>query len=169
MRGNFSTNSVKHNLQESFCWLNRKEREGISHLHTAISSKVVGKSARDNPERCCGWFWVHSVLRRNLKEWHEGPRTYVFECYRKAANVGSTATLFVRNTVLTISHITSRDCRVHVFSDNLSRKSCIADSIKAALGLGIGSCALGSNCLVVTQVNHCIVPYAQLPKQPFLI
>ena len=30
MRGNFSTNSVKHNLQESFCLLNRKEREGIS-------------------------------------------------------------------------------------------------------------------------------------------
>ena len=26
--------------------------------HTAISRKVVGKSARDNPERHCGWFWV---------------------------------------------------------------------------------------------------------------
>ena len=25
---------------------------------TAISRKVVGKSARDNPERHCGWFWV---------------------------------------------------------------------------------------------------------------
>ena len=75
----------------------------------------------------------------------------------------------VRNSVLIISHITFRDCRVHIFSDNLSRKSCISDSIKAALGIGIGSCALGSYCLVVTQVNHCIVPYAQLPKQPFLI
>ena len=27
--------------------------------HTAISKKVVGKSARDNPERHYGWFWVH--------------------------------------------------------------------------------------------------------------
>ena len=27
--------------------------------YTAISRKVVGKSARDNPERCCGWFWEH--------------------------------------------------------------------------------------------------------------
>ena len=26
--------------------------------HTAISRKVVGKSARDNPVRYCGWFLV---------------------------------------------------------------------------------------------------------------
>ena len=31
----------------------------------------------------------------------------------------------VRNSVLIISHITFRDCRVHSFSDNLSRNSCI--------------------------------------------
>ena len=31
----------------------------------------------------------------------------------------------VRNSVLNISHITFRDCRVHSFSDNLSRNSCI--------------------------------------------
>ena len=29
------------------------------HSYTAISRKVVWKSARDNPERHCGWFWVH--------------------------------------------------------------------------------------------------------------
>ena len=29
----------------------------------------------------------------------------------------------VRNSVLIISHITFRDCRVHIFSDNLSRNS----------------------------------------------
>ena len=29
----------------------------------------------------------------------------------------------VRNSVLNISHITFRDYRVHIFSDNLSRKS----------------------------------------------
>ena len=27
-----------------------------TELYTAISRKVVGKSARDNPERHCGWF-----------------------------------------------------------------------------------------------------------------
>ena len=31
----------------------------------------------------------------------------------------------VRSSVLNISHITFRDYRVHIFSDNLSRNSCI--------------------------------------------
>ena len=35
----------------------------------------------------------------------------------------------VRNSVLIISHITFRDCRVHMFSDNLSRNSCILWSL----------------------------------------
>ena len=30
----------------------------------------------------------------------------------------------VRNSLLRISHITFRDCRVYIFSDNLSRNSC---------------------------------------------
>ena len=30
----------------------------------------------------------------------------------------------VRNSVLIISHVTFRDCRLHIFSDNLSRNSC---------------------------------------------
>ena len=34
----------------------------------------------------------------------------------------------VRNSVLNIFHITFRDCRVHIFSDNLSRNSCIYTS-----------------------------------------
>ena len=32
----------------------------------------------------------------------------------------------VRNSVLIISHITFRDCRMHSFSDNLSRNICIS-------------------------------------------
>ena len=36
-------------------------------MYTAISRKVVGKSAQDNHERYCGRFWVH------LKEWHKRP------------------------------------------------------------------------------------------------
>ena len=38
--------------------------------------------------------------------------------------VGSTATV-IRNSVFTIFHITFRDCRVYIFSDNFSRNSCI--------------------------------------------
>ena len=28
-------------------------------MYTTVSRKVVGKSARDNPKRYCGWFLVH--------------------------------------------------------------------------------------------------------------
>ena len=41
---------------------------------------------------------------------------------RKATKVGSTATVS-GTSVLNISHITVRDCRVHIFSNNLSRKN----------------------------------------------
>ena len=34
----------------------------------------------------------------------------------------------VSNSVLIISHITFRDCRVHIFSDNLSRNNCINEN-----------------------------------------
>ena len=34
----------------------------------------------------------------------------------------------VRNSVLIIAHITFRDCRVHFFSDDLSRNSCIGET-----------------------------------------
>ena len=37
-----------------------------------------------------------------------------------------------RNCVLTIFHITLWDCRVHIFSDNLSRNSCIQSNLDVA-------------------------------------
>ena len=33
-------------------------------LNTAISRNVVAKSARDNPERYCGRFWVHCSSKK---------------------------------------------------------------------------------------------------------
>ena len=32
--------------------------------YTAITRKVVGKSARDNPERYCDCFWVHCSSKK---------------------------------------------------------------------------------------------------------
>ena len=62
-------------------------------IYTAISRKVVGRSARDNPERYCWWFWVH-CSSRHLKEWHERPWTYVRAAKGKQQlKVGSTATV----------------------------------------------------------------------------
>ena len=70
-------------------------------MHTTIPKGIVGG-------------FVCPVLQRNLKEWHARPRTYVRECWWKATKEGSTTTV-VRNSVLIISHIAFRDCRVHIF------------------------------------------------------
>ena len=77
--------------------------------YTAISRKVVGKSARDNQkfERLARA--AMDVCLRVLKESNKSR----FDSYS------------VRNSVLIISHITFLDCRVlNFFSGNLSRNSC---------------------------------------------
>ena len=74
-------------------------------------------------QSCVGDFKC-TVFQRNLKESYGRPLIYVCECWRKVTKVGSTATV-VRNSVLIISHITFRDCRVHFILDKLSRNSCM--------------------------------------------
>ena len=90
--------------------------------YTAISRKVVGKSARDNPEKHCGWFWVHCFL----KKFQRMAREAMEACLRvlKENNKSRFDSYNVRKIALIISHITFRNC-VHSFSDNLSRNSCI--------------------------------------------
>ena len=77
-----------------------REQPCLKYRYTAISRKVVGKSASDNPERYCGWFWVHCSSR-------------------KATKVGLTATL--SGSVLIVSHITFQVCRVHFFRQPFSK------------------------------------------------
>ena len=43
----------------------------------------------------------------------------------KESNKSRFESYSVRNSELILSHITFRDCRVHIFSDNLPRNSCI--------------------------------------------
>ena len=94
--------------------------KGKINSFTAISRKVVEKSVRDNPERYCGWFWVHCssmIFEKN------GTRDKARDvCLRvlKGSNKSRFDSYSVRNSVLIISHITFRDCRAHIFSDNLS-------------------------------------------------
>ena len=45
----------------------------------SILRKVVGKSARNNPERYCKWF-EFIVLQRNLKKQHKRPWMYMYVC-----------------------------------------------------------------------------------------
>ena len=96
--------------------------------NTAISRKVVGKSARDNPKRYCGRYWV----RCSSKKFERMAQEAMGVCLRvlKESNKRSFDSYSVWNSVLIISHKTFRDCRVHIFTDNISRNSCIQKSVK---------------------------------------
>ena len=93
------------------------------NLYTAISRKVVEKSARNNPERYCGWFWVHCCS----KKFERMAREAMDACLRvlNESNKSRFDGYCIRNSVLIISHVTFRDCSGHIFSDNLSRNGCI--------------------------------------------
>ena len=103
--------------------------------YTAISWKVVGKSACDNPEMYCGWFWVHCSSKKvDRMAWEA-----IDICLRvvKENNKSRFDSYKVRNSVLIISHITFQDCRVHISSDKLSRNSCICFSFVIVLNLSL--------------------------------
>ena len=88
--------------------------------HTAISGKVVGKKCSRQTRKVL-WVVLSSLLfKRRAREAMD-------VCLRvlKESNKSRFDSYSVRNSVLIISHITFRDCRVHMFSDNLSRNSCI--------------------------------------------
>ena len=94
--------------------------------YTAISRKVVGKSARDNLERYCGWFWIRCFSKKFQRMTPEAMEICLREL--KESNKSRFDSYSVRKTeesALLISHITFRDCRMHSFCDNLSRNSCI--------------------------------------------
>ena len=52
----FLTNKKGTNNRLFYFKFIRVRRGPIMQIYTAISRKVVRKSARDNPERYCGWF-----------------------------------------------------------------------------------------------------------------
>ena len=90
----------------------RKIGEKHIFVNTAISRKVVVKSTRNNP-KYCGWLWIHcsskKFQRRAGKGMDERLRVLTESVKSKFDNYS------VRNSVLIISHITFRDCHVHIF------------------------------------------------------
>ena len=109
----------------------------ISPRNCSISEQIVafysyfekgfGKSVRDHPERYFRWFCVHSSSSRKFER---VAREATDVCLRvlKESSKSRFDSSSVRNSVLIISHNTFRDCLVHIFSDNLSRSSCIQSS-----------------------------------------
>ena len=90
------------------------------HLHTAISRKVVGKSARDNSERYCEWFWVLWSLKK-FETMAREAMDVCLQLLKERTKVGSIASVS-RTVYWSYRHITFQDCRVH----NLYRNSCIS-------------------------------------------
>ena len=89
--------------------------------YTDILRRVVRKSACNNPERYCGWFWVHCSSRKFERMAQEEMDV----CLRvlKESNKSRFNSYSIRNNVLIIYHIAVWDCRVHIFSNNLSWNS----------------------------------------------
>ena len=84
------------------------------------------------PERYCRWFWIHCFS----KKFKRTTREAMDVCLRvlKESNKSRFDSYSVRNSALIISHVTFRDCRLHIFSDNFSRSSCICVKFNANKG-----------------------------------
>ena len=73
--------------QESRDWYGIKmEAQNVQLFRERLSKNVH--------ERYCECFAFTQVLQGNLKEWHQRPWTYGCWCQKKAAKVGSTATVY---------------------------------------------------------------------------
>ena len=116
--------------------------QSIPSISTAILRKVVRKSARKNPERYCGWFWIHCYSKKFERMTRESTEV----CLRvlKESNKSRFDSYSVSNSVLIISHNTFRDCRMHILSDNLSRNSCIPQKYMSSVEIAFGSRHLGN-------------------------
>ena len=65
-RKNFHANAIWHKLKNGskLTYKQTVHATLTETAFTAISKKVVGKSARNNPKRNCGWFWVHCSSKK---------------------------------------------------------------------------------------------------------
>ena len=70
------------------------------------------------------WVVLSAVFFKKFERMAREATDICLRVLKESQKVGSTATV-VRNSVMIISHITFRDCRVHIFFDNLSRNSCM--------------------------------------------
>ena len=74
----------------------------VKMVNTAISREVVGKTARDNPERYCAWFCIHCFSKKFERMAREAMD--IFLRVLKESNKSSFDSFSVRNNVLIISH-----------------------------------------------------------------
>ena len=89
-------------IQMHVCWCIRLFRERLSEkVYTTILKGIVGG-------------FEFTVLQRNLKELAQKAMKMHLRVLTERNKVGSTATV-VRNSISITSHITFRDCHLHIF------------------------------------------------------
>ena len=85
----------------------------VFHLSIQLFEKGCRKKCTRQSRKVLCVVWVFCSSKK-FERMARRPWTNVCEFLRKATKVGSTATV-VRNSVLIISHITFRECRVLIF------------------------------------------------------
>ena len=88
----------------------------MKFIHSYFEKGCPKKCTRQS--RKVLWVVLSSPLitvQKNLKEWHERPRTVCLQVLKKS-NKSRFDSYSVRNSVMITSHISLRDCRVHIFS-----------------------------------------------------
>ena len=103
--------------------LKKLEREKTKSIQL-FRERLLEKAHATIPKgRYCGWFWVDY----SSKEFERMAREATDVCLRvlKESNKSRFDSYSVRNSVLISSHITFRNYRMHIFSDDLSRNSCM--------------------------------------------
>ena len=118
IRVNFAENNT---ATEDFEKLSH-DRNIQGDRYTAISRKVVGKSARDCPERYCGSFWVHC----SSKKFERMTREAADICLWVLKESNNSSRQLQSSGSDRSPYYLSGLSRAH-FSDNLSRNGCIQD------------------------------------------
>ena len=76
------------------------------------------------PQNYVLWVVLSSLFFKEISERMAGEAMDICLRALKESNKNRFDSFSVRNSVLSISHNTFRDCSMHIFSDNLSRNSC---------------------------------------------
>ena len=110
----FSSNKTSHRHREL----------GRRYFLYSYFEKGCRKKCTRQSQKVLWVFWVHC----SSKKFKRLTREAMYVCLRvlKESNKSRFDSYSVRNSVLIISPISFRVCHVHIFSDNLSRNSCIS-------------------------------------------
>ena len=126
--------SVEQGLEIGGCNL-RVTREGLgtwpspSALEKCPEEDICSYFEKGCRKKCTRqsrkvlWVVLNALFFKGV--WKNDTRGHVCLRVVKESNKSRFDSFNVRNSVLIISHIAFRDCRVHICCDNLSRNSCI--------------------------------------------